>query len=108
MRTRLIDEDVLAGESVKILTWLMERQEQGLNTTLGELHGKWIDAVRKAPTAFDPEKIIARLEEEETDSAADFELYANEHRLDGDYDDFYFMGLKRAIEVVKGGAVDGK
>lgn len=32
---RLIDEDVLAGESVKILTWLMERQAQGISTTLG-------------------------------------------------------------------------
>ena len=63
-------------------------------------------AARCAPTAYDPEKIIVRLEEEETDSAADFELYANEHGLDGDYDDFYYMGLKRAIEIVKGGIDD--
>ena len=61
-------------------------------------------AARCAPTAYDPEKIIVRLEEVETDSAADFELYANEHGLDGD---FYYMGLKRAIEIVKGGVVDG-
>ena len=86
---RLIDADVLAGESVKILTWLMERQEQGIGTTLGELHEKWIDSVRKAPTAYDPDKVVERLEDYL------FEKYC----VEGDAE------IER---IAKGGGVDGQ
>ena len=89
MKMRLIDEDVLAGESVKILTWLIERQKQGISTTLGELHEKWIDAVRKAPTAYDLDKVVERLEDYL------FEKYC----VEGDTE------IER---IVKGGGVDGQ
>ena len=88
MKMRLIDEDVLVRESLKILTWLMERQKQGISTTLGELHEKWIDAVRKAPTAYDPDKVVERLEDYL------FEKYC----VEGDTE------IER---IVKGGGVDG-
>lgn len=101
MKMRLIDEDVLAGESVKILTWLIERQEQGISTTLGELHEKWIDAVRKAPTAYDLEKVVAELEKL-ADKANDKILEAGELQL---YYDGYEDALRTAVEVVKGGGV---
>lgn len=89
MKMRLIDEDVLAGESVKILTWLIERQKQGISTTLGELHEKWIDAVRKAPTAYDLDKVVEKLEDYL------FEKYC----VEGDTE------IER---IVKGGGVDGQ
>ena len=88
MKMRLIDEDVLVRESLNILTWLMERQKQGISTTLGELHEKWIDAVRKAPTAYDPDKVVERLEDYL------FEKYC----VEGDAE------IER---IVKGGGVDG-
>lgn len=96
MRTRLIDEDVLAGESVKILKWLMERQEQGIGTTLGELHEKWIDAVRKAPTAYDLDKVVTAL-----DKASDYYEF-NEQGMER----VQMLKLVDAIEIVKGGGID--
>lgn len=111
MKMRLIDEDVLAGESVKILTWLMERQEQGISTTLGELHEKWIDAVRKAPTAYDLDKIVVQLEElkkaeqDRSDDCdengyGDGEQIFNDGRSQGRFEAF-----GEAIKIVKGGGV---
>ena len=97
MEMRLIDEDVLAGESVKILTWLMERQKQGISTTLGELHEKWIDAVRKAPTAYDPDKVVVQLEEERENVG--FVKATTEASA-------YIQGINDAIKIVKGGGVD--
>lgn len=86
---RLIDADVLAGESVKILTWLMERQEQGIGTTLGELHEKWIDSVRKAPTAYDPDRVVEQLED----------YLFHKYCIEGD---------SEIEKIVKGGGVDGQ
>lgn len=101
MKMRLIDEDVLVRESLKILTWLMERQKQGISTTLGELHEKWIDAVRKAPTAYDLDKVVEELEKL-ADKANDKILEASELQL---YYDGYEDGVWTAIELVKGGVV---
>lgn len=50
-------------------------------------------------------KIVEQLEEEEEESYADFEKYAEERGLDED-NDFYSVGMKRAIEIVKGGGVN--
>lgn len=50
-------------------------------------------------------KIVEQLEEEEEKSYADFERYAEERGLDED-NDFYSVGMKRAIEIVKGGEVN--
>ena len=52
-------------------------------------------------------KIVEQLEEEEEESYADFEKYAEERGLDED-NDFYSVGMKRAIEIVKGGGDDAK
>ena len=103
MKMRLIDEDVLVRESVKILIWLMERQKQGISTTLGELHEKWIDAVRKAPTAYDPDKVVEELDKL-ADKANDKILEASELQL---YYDGYDDAMRTAVEIVKGGGVDG-
>ena len=111
MEMRLIDEDVLAGESVKILTWLIERQEQGISTTLGELHEKWIDAVRKAPTAYDPEKFVVQLEElkkaeQNRPDNCDENGFGDGEQI---YDDGRSQGrceaFGEAIKIVKGGGV---
>ena len=98
MKMRLIDEDVLVRESLNILTWLMERQKQGISTTLGELHEKWIDAVRKAPTAYDPDRVVEQLEEERENVG--FVKATTEASA-------YIRGINDAIEIVKGGGVDG-
>lgn len=103
MKMRLIDEDVLVRESLKILTWLMERQKQGISTTLGELHEKWIDSVRKAPTAYDPDKVVEELDKL-ADKANDKILEASELQL---YYDGYDDAMRTAVEIVKGGGVDG-
>ena len=58
------------------------------------------------PTAYDLDKVVKQLEEEKEYSNADFEGYAEEHGLDSD-DDWYYIGLKRAIEIVKAGGADG-
>ena len=98
MKMRLIDEDVLVRESLNILTWLMERQEQGISTTLGELHEKWIDAVRKAPTAYDLDKVVEQLEEERENVG--FVKATTEASA-------YIRGINDAIKIVKGGGMDG-
>ena len=59
---RLIDADALVDKSMNIFTWLMDRQRQGIGTTLGELHGKWFAAVKEVPTAYDLDKVVERLE----------------------------------------------
>ena len=56
--------------------------------------------------AFDLDKVIERLEDEREESYADFEAYAQEKGLDEE-NDWHFEGLKRAVEIVKDGEVDG-
>lgn len=98
MKMRLIDEDVLVRERLNILTWLMERKEQGISTTLGELHEKWIDAVRKAPTAYDLDKVVEQLEDERENVG--FVKATTEASA-------YIRGINDAIKIVKGGGMDG-
>lgn len=111
MEMRLIDEDVLAGESVKILTWLMERQEQGISTTLGELHEKWIDSVRKAPTAYDPDKVVEQLEElkkaeqNKPDNCDENGFGDGEQIYDDGRSQGRFEAFGEAIKIVKRGGV---
>ena len=59
--------------------------------------------VKEQPTAFDVEKVLEKLEEEREQSYEDFESYAEEHGVDNDYEDWFFLGLVRAIEIVKRG-----
>jgi hypothetical protein len=113
MKMRLIDEDVLVRESLKILTWLMERQKQGISTTLGELHEKWIDSVRKAPTAYDPDKVVEQLEERTT-FLKECTKYGNKDAEQQEKSYATMMMYEVAylvddlLEIVKGGGVDGQ
>lgn len=54
---------------------------------------KVIEAVKKQPTAYDPDKVVEQLEKE-------FKKYYGENWNKAPY-------LIRAIEIVKGGGVDG-
>lgn len=62
---------------------------------------KIIDA---EPTAYDLDKVVEQLRDEEELSYADFEIYAEEHELSED-DDWHHRGLGRAVEIVKRGGV---
>lgn len=59
--------------------------------------------LKRYETAYDVDKILKQLEEEREYSYADFERYAEEYGIDRDHDDWFYEGLKRAIEIVKGG-----
>lgn len=65
-----------------------------------------MDYIDDMPAAFDLEKVIERLEEEREESYVDFAAYAEEKGLDEE-NDWHFEGLKRAVEIVKDGEVDG-
>lgn len=62
-----------------------------------------IDAARKAPTAYDLDNVIAQLKEQ-ADKANDKILEASGLQL---YYDGYEDGMQTAVEIVKGGGVDG-
>lgn len=80
---RLIDVDLLIER--QIITW---------------------EDIDRMPTAFDVENVIEQLEEESEQSFVDFKSYAEEHRIDNDYEDWFYRGLIRAIEIVKRGGRD--
>lgn len=61
-----------------------------------------IYSLRDFPAAYDVDAVVKQLEEEEEYSDADFEAYAEEHGIDSN-DDWFYAGLKRATEIVKGG-----
>lgn len=94
---RLIDADALVDKSMNIFTWLMDRQRQGIGTTLGELHGKWFAAVKEVPTAYDLDKVVEQLEEERENVG--FVKATTEASA-------YIRGINDAIEIVKGGGID--
>ena len=64
-----------------------------------------IDFINGQPTVYDVDKVVEQLEDEKEFSFADFERYAEEvdPRLDTEYDDFFYCGIKRAIQIVKAG-----
>lgn len=61
--------------------------------------------VKEQPTAYDVDKVLEQLEEERDYSYASFGKYAEEYGVDEE-GDWHFEGLKRAIEIVKGGGVE--
>ena len=94
---RLIDAD----ELVKFLKGCTMSNGTLINTNT------MLSVIDKMPTAYDIEKVVAKMEEEKEISCADFTKYVNEYNpcLDDEYDDFFHKGLERAIEVIrKGGA----
>ena len=68
------------------------------------------DMIEDAPTAYDTDKVVEQLEEERELSYADFDRYVEDvsQCLDAEYDDFFHIGLERAIKIVKGGGIDAE
>ena len=81
---RLIDTDVLMADVRNTIT-----EESGAID--------WINLINRQPTAYDPDKVVEQLEELH-------ERYLNEYGLIGNHG---LSALNRAIEIVKGGGVDG-
>lgn len=54
------------------------------------------------PTAFDVDKVVGQLDDEANRSYADFKKYADEIG-ESESDNWYYIGLRRAIGIVKGG-----
>lgn len=62
--------------------------------------------IEEQPIAFDVKNVIEQLEEESEQSFVDFKSYAEEHGIGNDYEDWFYRGLIRAIEIVKQGGRD--
>ena len=77
-----------------------------VNNYPAEKANAWCELIDAQPTAYDVDAVVEKLEDEEEQSYADFEEYAENFGLDED-DNWHYMGVKRAIEIVKGGGVDG-
>lgn len=59
-------------------------------------------AIEEQPTAFDVNGVVEQLKNEADRSYADFEKYADEVGItETTDDDWHYMGLKRAIEIIK-------
>ena len=103
---RLIDADLLIKEMSK---WYWDKEKQkaaeddvspmDLFTHLA------ITTVQKQPTAFDLNKVVEQLDNEADKSSTYFEEYADEIG-ESDDDDWHYMGLRRAIEIIKGGGAE--
>ena len=96
--SRLIDADLLM-ENLGFMDTEEEREEN-----VGQII-TWED-VDRMPTAFDVKIVIEQLKEESEQSVVGFKSYAEEHGIDNDYEDWFYRGLIRAIEIVKRGGRD--
>lgn len=61
--------------------------------------------IDEQPTAFDVDKVVEQLDDEANRSYADFKKYADEIG-ESESDNWYYIGLRRAIGIVKGGGVE--
>lgn len=98
---RLIDADGLAKEIWK----LHKKEEERYDLCADELKEVYcgvVSLIDEQPTAYDVNGVAKQLEEEIEYSFADFEQYAEVHDVDTE-DDWFYAGLKRAVEVVKAG-----
>jgi hypothetical protein len=59
---------------------------------------KVIEAVKKQPTAYDPEKVVEQLEKEKNPIYREVESIMSDRQS---------IKIDKAIEIVKGGGVDG-
>jgi len=86
-------------------------QIDAIDREMAKLYEARLDAVKDVinnmPTAYDVDKVVEQLKDEQELSYADFEIYAEEHGLSED-DDWHHRGLGRAVEIVKRGGTDGK
>lgn len=60
--------------------------------------------IDEQPTVFDIDKVVGQLDDEANRSYADFKKYADEIG-ESESDNWYYIGLRRAIGIVKGGGV---
>ena len=96
---RLIDADEFQKQIVGMA--ILNNYQPNKANALCEL-------IDSQPTAFDVEKVIEQIEEESCQSYTDFKKYAEEHNMDGGFNDWHYKGLNRAIEIVKRGGRDEK
>lgn len=64
-----------------------------------------IKAIENQQTAYDVDKVVEELENEREYAHADFEQYAELHGIDTE-DDWFYAGMRRAIEIVKAGGTN--
>lgn len=74
--------------------------------SLADIAVSMLMEIEEQPTAFDVKNVIEQLEEESEQSFVNFKSYAEEHGIDNDYEDWFYRGLIRAIEIVKRGGRD--
>ncbi|MCI5919064.1 MAG: hypothetical protein MRZ75_07075 [Roseburia sp.] len=104
---RLIDE----GELIKVLEERATNEAICGYMTAYDVTNSIIDEVKEQPTAYDPDKVVEQLENE---------VKEYDKRIERRNGDCYFdetekikaleeraRGIERAIEIVKGGGVDG-
>ena len=91
--SRLIDADELI-EYIKI--W-------EIGTSISSDQKEFIDCINRQSTAFDVDKVVEQVEKL-ADEANDKILEAGELQL---YYDGYEDAMRTAVEIVKGGGVDG-
>ena len=92
---RLIDADELI-KYIKI--W-------EIGTSISSDQKEFIDCVNRQYTVFDVDKVVKQLDDEANRSYADFKKYADEIG-ESESDSWYYIGLRRAIGIVKGGGVE--
>ena len=91
--------ELCAQEHDQLVEWLEELQQYRAIGTPEECRaamGRLIDAVKKQPTAYDPEKVVEQLEK------VAFERYENDG-MGGER----VVNLDDVVEIVKGGVVGG-
>ena len=64
-----------------------------------------IDEINRIPTTYNVDKVVEELENEREYAHADFEQYAELHGIDTE-DDWFYAGMRRAIEIVKAGGTN--
>lgn len=110
---RLIDADKLIKEMSKWY-WDKEKQKAAENdaSPMDLFTHLAITTVQNQPTVFDLDKVVKQLDNESDRSYANFKEYADNIGIIKDNNmpyvstDWHYMGLRRAIEIVKGGGVE--
>lgn len=100
-KMRLIDIDTTYPLLKERLTWLGQYGDDVYRLACECIRG----VMETQPTAYDVDKVVKQLEEERDYSYVTFGEYAEEYGVDEE-GDWHFEGLKRAIEIVKGGGVE--
>ncbi len=99
---RLIDEDKLYEDLTNNLSCIMGDGSDGEAIDTYAIIGDIIhDTFNAQPTAYDPDKVVEQLESESARWQDSGDAY-NDEKEKG-----VAIGFRKAIEIVKGGGVDG-